>query len=70
MDGPDPTTRSPKALVTRVFEVNRLADEFLAAAYDRLLATVEPVGMSRPVPRPRGRRVTATAPTTTGGRGQ
>ena len=67
MDGPDPPTRLPKALVTRVFEANRLADEFLAVAYDRLLATVEPVGMPKPAPRPRGRRVTATAPTTTGG---
>ena len=70
MDGPDPPTRSSKALVTRVFEATRLADEFLAAAYDQLLAAAEPVGAARPASRPTGRQRTATVPTPTGGRGR
>jgi hypothetical protein len=70
MDGPDPPTPSPKAPVTRVFEATRLADELIAAAYDRLLAAAEPVGPATPARRPRGRRATTTTPTPTGGRGR
>jgi len=70
MDGPDSPTpsRSPTAPVTRVFEATRLADEFLAAAYDQILATAEPAPTPKPVPRSKSRRVPTTAPTTTGGR--
>ena len=70
MDGPDPPTRSSKALVTRVFEATRLADDLIAAAYDQLLAAAEPVGAAEPASRPSGRRTTVTVPTPTGGRGR
>lgn len=70
MDGPDPPARSPKALVTRVFEATRLADELIAAVYDRLLAAADPVGAAEPASRPGGRRTAATVPTRTGGRGR
>ena len=68
MDGPDPPTPSSKAPVTRAFEATRLADEFLAAAYDRLLAAGEPAGVTNPASPPSGRRCAVTAPTPTGGR--
>ncbi len=68
MDGLDAPTRSSKALVTRVFEATRLADDLIAAAYDQLLAAAEPVGAAKPAPRPSGRRSTVTVPTPTGGR--
>ena len=51
MDGPDPPPRSSKALVTRVFEATRLADELIAAAYDQLLAAADPVGAAEPASR-------------------
>jgi hypothetical protein len=70
MDGPDPPTPSSKALVSRVFEATRLADEFIAAAYDRLFAAAESVGAAKPSPRPSGRRTAVAAPTPTGGRGR
>ncbi len=68
MDGPDPPTRSLKAPITRVFEATRLADELIAAAYDRLLATAEPVGAAKPTSRPSGHRIPVTVPIPTGGR--
>jgi hypothetical protein len=70
MDGPDPSTRPSRALVTRVFEATRLADDLIAAAYDQLLAPTESVGVTRPPSPPRGRRATETDTTPTGGRGQ
>ena len=68
MDGPDPPTRSSKALVTRAFEATRLADDLIAAAYDQLLAAAEPVGAEESASRPSGRRTTVTVPIPTGGR--
>jgi hypothetical protein len=70
MDGPDPPTRSSESCVTRVFEATRLADELIAAAYDRLLAATEPVGAVGPAPRPRAPKAPETAPISTGGRGR
>jgi hypothetical protein len=70
MDGPDPPTQSLKAPVTRAFEATRLADERIAAAYDRLLVSAEPGGAARPVSPPSGPRTTVTVPTPTGGRGR
>lgn len=70
MDGSEPPTpsRSPPLPISRVFEATRLADEFLAAAYDQILAPSEPARTQKPTPRAKRRRVLANATTTTGGR--
>ena len=70
MDGSDPPTRSSKTLVSRAFEATRLADELIAAAYDRLLVAAETVGAAPPASRPSDWRITVIAPIPTGGRGR
>ncbi len=40
MDGPTRSARRRQAPVTRIFEASRLANDLIAAAYDRLLAVV------------------------------
>jgi len=68
MDGSEPPTqsRSRTPSISRVFEATRLADEYLAAAYDQILATPEPARTPKPAPRSKGRRVPTNTPKTGG----